>query len=70
VCLTRKIRYVYLSTDYIYKGDRGNYKETDTIMPFNLYSWTKLGGETSAVAVKNHLIIRTSFGGQFKYKKA
>lgn len=70
ICLSRKIRYVYISTDYIYQGDRGNYKETDPIMPFNLYSWTKLGGESSAVAVKNHLIIRTSFGGEFKYKKA
>ena len=70
VCIAKKIRYVYLSTDYIYKGDRGNYKETDEIMPFNLYSHTKLGGECSAVAVKNHLIIRTSFGGDFKYKKA
>lgn len=70
VCIQKKIRYVYLSTDYIYKGDRGNYKETDPIMPFNIYSWTKLGGECSAVAVKNHLIIRTSFGGEFKYKKA
>lgn len=70
VCRKRKIRYVYISTDYIYQGDRGNYKETDPIMPFNLYSYTKLGGECSAVAVKNHLIIRTSFGGEFKYKKA
>lgn len=64
-------RYVYLSTDYIYKGDRGNYKETDEILPFNLYAWTKLGGECSAVAVKNHLIIRTSFGkNTFDYAEA
>jgi dTDP-4-dehydrorhamnose reductase/SAM-dependent methyltransferase len=64
-------RLVYLSTDYVYKGDRGNYKETDEILPFNLYSWTKLGGECSAVAVKNHLIIRTSFGTNiFSYPEA
>jgi dTDP-4-dehydrorhamnose reductase len=64
-------RYVYISTDYIYPGENGNYKETDPIKPFNLYSWTKLGGECSAVAVKNHLIIRTSFGkNEFEYKKA
>lgn len=63
-------RLVYLSTDYIYKGDRGNYKETDEILPFNLYSWTKLGGECSVKAVKNHLIIRTSFGDTFNYKQA
>lgn len=71
MCAKNGVRYVYISTDYIYKGDRGNYKETDEILPFNLYSWTKLGGECSARAVKNHLIIRTSFGpNQFEYKEA
>ncbi len=70
-CIEYNIRYVYISTDYIYEGTNGNYKETDSIKPFNLYSWTKLGGECSAVCVQNHLIIRTSFGkNQFEYKKA
>jgi dTDP-4-dehydrorhamnose reductase len=70
-CIKNKARLVYISTDYIYKGDRGNYKETDEVLPFNLYAWTKLGGETSAMGVNNHLIIRTSFGADnFSYKIA
>lgn len=70
-CNSIGVRYVYISTDYMYEGDRGNYKETDPIKPFNLYAWTKLGGECSAVAVQNHLIIRTSFGSDvFPYKEA
>lgn len=70
-CLKSNIRLVYLSTDYIYDGSHGNYKETDPIQPFNLYSWTKLGGECSVKAVANHLIIRTSFGAnEFPYKEA
>lgn len=70
-CAEHGIRYVYISTDYVYKGDRGNYKETDEILPFNKYAWSKLGGECSAVQVKNHLIIRTSFGkSEFEYKEA
>lgn len=70
-CINKKIRLVYISTDYVYKGDRGNYKETDELLPFNLYSWTKLGGECSVVGVENHLIIRTSFGKRpFEYKEA
>lgn len=69
-CAKNNSRYVYISTDYIYAGDRGNYKETDEILPFNLYAWTKLGGECSARAVKNHVIIRTSFGGSFEYDQA
>jgi dTDP-4-dehydrorhamnose reductase len=64
-------RLVYISTEYVYKGDRGNYKENDEIYPFNLYAWTKLGGECSAVTVKNHLVIRTTFGPpSFAYPQA
>jgi dTDP-4-dehydrorhamnose reductase len=70
-CIKHNVRLVYISTDYIYKGDKGNYKETDEILPFNLYAWTKLGGETSTMGVNNHLIIRTSFGADsFSYKVA
>jgi dTDP-4-dehydrorhamnose reductase/SAM-dependent methyltransferase len=70
-CSRLNIRYIYISTDYVYGGSRGNYKETDEIDPQNLYAWTKLGGESSARAVKNHLIIRTSFGSsEFDYPEA
>ncbi len=70
-CIKHNIRLVYVSTDYIYKGDRGNYKETDEILPFNFYAWTKLGGECSTQGVKNHLIIRVTFGkSEFSYPQA
>jgi len=61
-CAEFNKRLVFISTDYIYNGARGNYKETDDIQPFNLYAWSKLGGECAVKGVKNHLIIRTSFG--------
>lgn len=71
ICIQIKARYVYISTDYVFKGDRGNYKETDEVQPFNFYAQTKLGGEMSAYGVKNHLIIRTSFGASdFPYKQS
>lgn len=70
-CIKQNVRYIYISTDYIYKGDKGNYTEEDEILPFNFYAWTKLGGETSAKGVKNHLIIRVSFGkSEFSYPVA
>lgn len=70
-CYKSNTRYVYISTDYVYHGSRGNYMEGDPILPANIYAWTKLGGECSAKTVKNHLIIRTSFGPkQFDYKQA
>ena len=70
-CIGTRIRLVYISTDYVYKGDRGNYSEEDEILPGNLYTWTKLGGESAVRAVPNHLIVRTSFGAsEFAYPGA
>lgn len=70
-CDGTRIRFVYLSTDYVYKGDRGNYSETDAVEPFNLYASTKLAGEEVVRQVPNHLIIRTSFGAsEFAYPDA
>ena len=70
-CLDTDIRLVYVSTDYVYKGDRGNYAETDELLPSNLYAWTKLAGEAAVRTIRNHLIIRTSFGAsRFDYPVA
>ena len=61
-------RLVYISTDYVYDGT-GNHSEEDPVNPYNLYAWSKLGGECSVRFVKNHLIIRTSFGkDKFPYE--
>lgn len=70
-CIEKNKRLVYISTDYIYSGKKGMYKEDDEILPYNVYAWTKLGGESSVKLVENHLIIRTSFGdSKFPYKSA
>ena len=70
-CLINNKRLVYISTDYIYPGEKGDYKETDPILPNNNYAWTKLGGECSVRLIPNHLIIRTSFGpSKFPYPEA
>jgi dTDP-4-dehydrorhamnose reductase len=67
-CIKNNIRLVYISTDYVYPGVKGNYSEQDFIHPNNKYAWTKIGGESSVQLVKNHLIIRTSFGeNKFPY---
>ena len=41
----KKIKLIYLSTNYVYPGLKGNYKENDALKPWNNYSWSKLGGE-------------------------
>jgi len=70
-CIPSSIRLVYISTDYVYPSTLGNYKESDALLPFNDYAWSKLGGECSVRLVPNHLIIRTSFGAsEFPYDVA
>jgi dTDP-4-dehydrorhamnose reductase len=36
---------VYISTDYVFNGEKGNYKETERTAPINHYGLTKLKGE-------------------------
>jgi dTDP-4-dehydrorhamnose reductase len=71
ICLERKIKLFYISTDYVFKGDRGMYKEDDPVLPVNKYAWSKLAGECAVRMYDNSLIIRTSFGDTvFPYEKA
>ena len=58
VCSDLKIKLIYFSTGYVYKGRVGNYKETDAILPINNYAWSKLGGECAVTMYKNSLILR------------
>jgi len=58
ICSKLKIKLVYFSTNYVYEGKKGNYKETDPVLPFNNYAWSKLGGECSVQMYKNSLILR------------
>ena len=66
-----KIKLIYLSTNYIYPGTKGNYSENDAIKPWNNYAWSKLGGESAAQMYKNSLIIRLCMTEKpFIHKKA
>ena len=58
----RKIgsRLLHVSTDYIFDGKRGLYKESDLPNPLNYYGISKLIGEVFAMAFESSLIIRTS----------
>ena len=58
ICKKLNIKLVYFSTNYVYPGKKGNYKETDPLLPVNNYAWSKLGGETSVQLYKNSLILR------------
>lgn len=56
-------RFVYISTDAVFDGERGNYKEDDPPSPTSVYGLTKLAGEVLAQEVADTLIVRTNFFG-------
>jgi dTDP-4-dehydrorhamnose reductase len=58
VCSKKNIKLIYFSTNYVYPGSKGNYAETDPLLPVNNYAWSKLGGEASVQLYENSLILR------------
>jgi len=57
-CSMFKTKLIYFSTSYIYPGIKGNYSEEDSLLPWNNYGWSKLGGECAVQMYKNSLILR------------
>ena len=59
-CEKQNVKLIYFSTNYIYPGIKGDYKENDPILPINNYAISKLGGECAVRLYKNSLILRIS----------
>lgn len=60
--LRRPLFLVHISTDYVFDGTRGGYREDETPGPVrNFYALTKLVAEQLARLAPRHLLIRTSF---------
>ena len=55
-------RFVHVSTDMVFDGDKGNYEHTDMPLPRNLYAQTKLLGERDVLKFgkANAAVIRTT----------
>lgn len=71
ICSDLKIKLIFFSTNFVYPGLKGNYKETDSVLPFNNYAWSKLGGECAVQMYKNSLILRVCMTEYpFIHKKA
>ena len=70
-CKKLNIKLIYFSSSYVYPGTKGNYKETDALLPINNYAWSKLGAESAVHMYKNSLILRVSMTEKpFVHKKA
>ena len=71
ICSKLKIKLIYFSTNYVYPGTKGNYKENSPLLPINNYGWSKLGGEAAVHLYKNSLILRVCMTEwPFVHKKA
>ena len=57
-CAKKNIKLIYFSTSYVYPDKKGNYLETDSLLPGSSYAWSKLGGESAVHLYKNSLILR------------
>lgn len=71
-CAAAGRRFVYISTEYVFDGQQGNYKEDDIPNPVNFYALTKLLGEIAVRQYNQTLVIRTAFkqDGPWPYEAA
>jgi dTDP-4-dehydrorhamnose reductase len=58
ICQEYKIKLIFFSTNYVYPGFKGGYQEESSLLPFNNYGWSKLGGESAVHMYSNSLILR------------
>ena len=57
ICHKYGIKFIYISTDFVYDGD-GLMSEDSPVKPSNNYGWSKLGGECVTRLIPNSLILR------------
>jgi len=56
-CAQRAIRLIYLSTDMVFDGSQGNYKEDDTPAPINQYGKSKFAAEEAIKSISANSVI-------------
>ena len=70
VSLKKKIKFIHISTDSVFDGKKGLYKEDDLPNPINEYSKSKKMGEDFVKEIsEKHIIVRTNFYGNNQNEK-
>jgi dTDP-4-dehydrorhamnose reductase len=70
-CAELNKKLIFISTDYVFDGEKGNYNINDPINPLSNYAKSKASAELLVRTYEKSLTIRTSFyGHQFPYEKA
>jgi dTDP-4-dehydrorhamnose reductase len=56
-----KVKMIYYSTNYVFDGEKGSYREEDQPNPINIYGESKLHGEKAVLSANpDNLVIRLS----------
>lgn len=60
-CLGLDCKFTYVSSEYVFGGDKGNYTVEDRLDPINIYGKTKAAAEYIVSVLPNYQIIRAPF---------
>ncbi len=61
--LAAQVSLVLFSTDLVFNGRQGNYRESDPTDPLGVYAGTKVNAERIVLANPHHTVVRTSLNG-------
>lgn len=61
--LAAEIQFIFFSTDLVFDGRKGNYREDDAPNPLHLYGETKVEAEQIVLRNPKHTVVRTSLNG-------
>jgi dTDP-4-dehydrorhamnose reductase len=53
-------RLVYVSTDLVFDGEKGNYREGDDVNPLSVYARSKCDAERAVLTYTRHVVVRLS----------
>ncbi len=72
MCRQLNVKFIFISSDHLFKGDKSYYNEKDNTFPLNSYALSKVIAEKKIIKIdKKALIIRTNFYGKSsRYKKS
>ena len=71
ICYKYDIKFIYISTDFVYKEKQELVNEDSGLKPKNKYGWSKLGGECVSQIIPNSLILRCALCDiPFRHKMA
>ena len=60
-CLDLDCKFIYISSEYVFGGSKGNYTVDDKLDPINVYGKTKAAAEYIVSVLLNYQIIRVPF---------